>query len=180
MRLLLGAPSAILRFHTFLLRLLHRLPFFRSHRRFLLDLFIRFAFLGHAVRPVSVPLRPIVQRNDEWPLRVDSRPIKLDLATPRRMSANGQKRTFPFSSEAASYFSLTRAHKTLGSRCRTSLERLSRCLRSARQRRKPLKSCCRTMIARVTSKPLLLRIMQSPFPRHPVSPQGFGAVWTRA
>ena len=97
-----------------------------------------------------------------------------------RMSAFGQKRTFPFSSEAASYFSLTRAHKTLGSRCRTSFERLSRCLRSARQRRKPLKSCCRTMIARVTSKPLLLRIMQSPFPRHPVSPQGFGAVWTRA
>ena len=99
MRLLLGAPSAILRFHTFLLRLLHRLPFFRSHRRFLLDLFIRFAFLGHTVRPVSVPLRPIVQRNDEWPLRVDSRPIKLDLATPRRMSANGHLRMLKIGTE---------------------------------------------------------------------------------
>ena len=66
-------------------------------------------------------------------------------------------------------------------RCRTSLERLFRCRRSARHRRKPLISCRRAMIApELLSKPLLLRMMQCPFPRHPVSPQGFEAVSTRA
>ncbi len=34
--------------------------------------------------------------------------------------------------------------------------------------------------ARVTSRPLLLRMMQSPVPRRPVSRQGFEAVSTRA
>ncbi len=92
-RLLLGASSAIQRLLSFLLRLLQCLPFFRSHRRFLLDFFIRFAFLGHTIRSVSVPLRPIVQRNDEWPLWAQSRPIRLNLATPTRMSAGGQHRS---------------------------------------------------------------------------------------
>lgn len=62
-----GASSAMPRLRSFFLRLLQCLPFFRSHRRFLLGFFIRFALFGHTGRSLSVNLKPIIQRNDEWP-----------------------------------------------------------------------------------------------------------------